>query len=67
MNTYSKIAIALLGFTALAHPAAAQSTAGVDPACIIKNADGTETVDKTKCPDGMKPATAGSTTEATIA
>jgi hypothetical protein len=29
-------------------------TAAVDPACIIKNADGTETVDKTKCADGMK-------------
>lgn len=32
----------------------AQVAAGVDPACIMKNADGTETVDKTKCPDGMK-------------
>lgn len=31
----------------------AQSTAGVDPACLMKGADGTEMVDKAKCPDGM--------------
>lgn len=41
--------------------AIAQSAAGVDPACIMKNTDGTETVDKTKCPDGMKVG-AGTTT-----
>jgi sporulation protein YlmC with PRC-barrel domain len=34
-----------------------QVAAGVDPACVIKNADGTDTVDMTKCPDGMKPST----------
>jgi sporulation protein YlmC with PRC-barrel domain len=43
-----------------------QTAAGVDPACMVKNADGTETVDKVKCPDGMKVG-AGSTTGSTTA
>ena len=45
-------------------PALTQAAAGVDPACMMKNADGTETVDKAKCPDGMKVGS-GSTTEST--
>lgn len=45
-------------------PALAQTAAGVDPACMMKNADGTETVDKAKCPDGMKVGS-GSNTEST--
>jgi sporulation protein YlmC with PRC-barrel domain len=39
-----------------AAPALAQDTTGVDPACIMKNADGTSSVDMTKCPDGKTAA-----------
>ncbi len=52
-------ALSLAAFT----PAYAEDMAGVDPACIMKNADGTDTVDKTKCPDGKMPAAANNTTE----
>jgi sporulation protein YlmC with PRC-barrel domain len=55
------------GMLMLSTAAFAQSNAGVDPACLIKNADGTETVDMAKCPDGMKMGTAGSTTPAPAA
>lgn len=65
MKRYSTIAVALLGFTALSMPGHAQSTTGVDPACIMKNADGTETVDKTKCPDGVKPSAGATGTDST--
>ena len=63
MNKYSTVAMAFLGFTALAQPAFAQTDPSVDPACILKNADGTETIDKVKCPDGMKPSVTGSSSE----
>ena len=63
MNKYSTVAMAFLGFTALAQPAFAQADPNVDPACILKNTDGTETVDKVKCPDGMKPSVTGSSSE----
>lgn len=43
-----------LSTTLLAAPAAFAQN--VDPACVVKNADGTETVDKAKCPDGKTPA-----------
>jgi sporulation protein YlmC with PRC-barrel domain len=38
-----------------------------DPACMMKNADGTESVDKSKCSDGMKlnSSSAASTTDTT--
>jgi len=53
-------ALTLFAFT----PAMAQEDlTGVDPACIMKNADGTQTVDKTKCPDGKTMGAASSTTE----
>jgi sporulation protein YlmC with PRC-barrel domain len=42
------------GMLMLTTVAFAQSNAGVDPACLVKSADGTETVDKVKCPDGMR-------------
>jgi sporulation protein YlmC with PRC-barrel domain len=42
------------GMLLLSSQAIAQTPAGVDPACLMKNADGTEIVDKMKCPDGMK-------------
>jgi sporulation protein YlmC with PRC-barrel domain len=48
----------------LSTAAFAQTNAGVDPECILKNADGTETVDKTKCPDGMKVGAGDATTTA---
>jgi sporulation protein YlmC with PRC-barrel domain len=59
---FLSIAITSALFTTV--PAFAQTAAGVDPACMMKNADGTETVDKTKCPDGMKVG-AGSNTQST--
>jgi sporulation protein YlmC with PRC-barrel domain len=52
-KTFLTIA-SVAGVLMLSTGAFAQAAAGVDPACIMKNADGTETVDKTKCPDGMK-------------
>jgi sporulation protein YlmC with PRC-barrel domain len=58
------ISVALTTTMLSAVPAFSQTAAGVDPACMVKNADGTETVDKVKCPDGMKIGGA-STTEAT--
>lgn len=54
-------AVALLSSVVLAFPAFAQSNAGVDPACLMKNSDGTETVDMTKCPDGKTPGAANIT------
>lgn len=61
MKTYTSIALAALAFTALSQAVWAQSNAA-DPACIIKNVDGTESIDKAKCPDGMKPAASGAAT-----
>jgi sporulation protein YlmC with PRC-barrel domain len=58
------ISVALATTMLSAVPAFAQTAAGVEPACMVKNADGTETVDKAKCPDGMKVGGA-STTEST--
>jgi sporulation protein YlmC with PRC-barrel domain len=52
-KTFLTIA-SVAGMLMLSTATFAQTAAGVDPACIIKNADGTETVDKTKCADGMK-------------
>jgi sporulation protein YlmC with PRC-barrel domain len=54
-----KTLLALAFSTALvsAPGAFAQS---VDPACMMKNADGTESVDMTKCPDGKTVGTGGS-------
>jgi sporulation protein YlmC with PRC-barrel domain len=63
MRTYTTIALASLAFTALAQPAFAQTSSAADPACIVKNADGSETVDKIKCPDGLKPAAPGAASE----
>ena len=44
----------IAGMLLLSGQAFAQTPAGVDPACMMKNSDGTQTVDKAKCPDGMK-------------
>jgi sporulation protein YlmC with PRC-barrel domain len=53
MRTYPLAFAAMIAATIATGPAYSQSTAGVDPECIIKNTDGTETIDKSKCPDGM--------------
>ena len=45
-------ALSLMAFA----PAFAEDMSGVDPNCIMKNADGTETVDMAKCPDGKTMA-----------
>jgi sporulation protein YlmC with PRC-barrel domain len=53
--TIKKLSIAsFAGAILLSTAAFAQTATSVDPACLIKNADGTETVDKAKCPDGIK-------------
>lgn len=36
----------------------AQTADAVDPACMMKNADGTQAVDKAKCPDGTLKSSA---------
>lgn len=51
----SSLAVAIL--LAGSAPVLAQS---VDPQCMKKNADGTETIDMAKCPDGKTPAAAKS-------
>jgi sporulation protein YlmC with PRC-barrel domain len=56
MNTIKILATAV-AVSAFTLPAAAQN-AQVDPLCITKNADGSEQVDRSKCPDGMKPGMA---------
>ena len=53
-------ALSMLAFA----PAFAEDMTGVDPNCIMKNTDGTETVDKAKCPDG-KTMGAGNTNSTT--
>lgn len=57
-------AASVAGLLMFSTAASAQNNAGVDPACIMKNADGTEAVDRTKCPDGMKVGAGDATTTA---
>jgi sporulation protein YlmC with PRC-barrel domain len=57
---------ALLTILASTHSAMAQNAP--DPACMMKNADGIEAVDKSKCSDGMKlNSSAGTSTTDTTA
>lgn len=51
--TAAALSTLMMGSSAFAQSA----PAGVDPACMMKNADGTEAVDTTKCPDGKTVAT----------
>ena len=44
-------------------PAYAEDMTGVSPDCIMKNADGTEAVDKTKCPDGKTMSKSDNSTD----
>ena len=62
-NKFLSVA-SVAGFLMLSTAAFAQTNVGVDPACVMKNADGTETVDKAKCPDGMKVGAGNATTTA---
>jgi sporulation protein YlmC with PRC-barrel domain len=65
MKKHSITAMAFLAASALTGAALAQSDSAADPACLIKNADGSNAVDRTKCPDGMKPTASGTGAEAT--
>jgi sporulation protein YlmC with PRC-barrel domain len=58
-----KTLIALAFSTALVSATGAYAQS-VDPACMMKNADGTETVDMAKCPDGKTVGTAGGNAQA---
>jgi sporulation protein YlmC with PRC-barrel domain len=54
MLNKSLMALALFAPLTFSTSVFAQSMDGVDPACIVKNTDGTEKVDSVKCPDGKK-------------
>ena len=54
MLNKSLLMITVLAPLMFSTTAFAQTDNAVDPACMMKNADGTQTVDKTKCPDGKK-------------
>ena len=60
--------VAMLSAFMLSGTAMAQSNMAVDPACMMRNADGTEQVDMVKCPDGKtisaQTGTTGSTSPA---
>lgn len=56
MKIHSTYLVACLAASALAVPALAQTDPAADPACIVKNADGTSAIDRAKCPDGLKPS-----------
>ena len=52
MLNKSLLTITVLTPLLLSTTAFGQTTNAVDPTCMMKNADGTQSVDKTKCPDG---------------
>ena len=54
MLNKSLLKITVLAPLMLPTTAFAQTTSTVDPACMIKSDDGTQVVDKVKCPDGKK-------------
>lgn len=56
MKIHSTYLVACLAASALAAPVFAQTNTATDPACIITNADGTNSIDRAKCPDGLKPS-----------
>ena len=57
------LALAALGSVCVITPALAQqSLEGVDPACIMKDANGADIVDMKKCPDGKTMGTGGTAT-----
>ena len=62
----SLLTFSLLTPLLLSSSLSAQTANAVDPACMIKNADGSQKVDMAKCPDGKKMGAADQTpTDAT--
>jgi sporulation protein YlmC with PRC-barrel domain len=57
---HKTLLILILSTTFMAAPGVMAQTA--DPACMMKNADGTETVDMAKCPDGKTVGAASNQT-----
>ena len=53
MSNRTLIILALMTPLLASTSSFAQSAATPDPACVIKNADGTQNVDTAKCPDGL--------------
>ena len=66
MKAHFTSLMAFLAASALAGAALAQSGSAADPACLIRNADGSNTIDRTKCPDGLTPTDPVSGAEATM-
>ncbi|MDP8997854.1 MAG: PRC-barrel domain-containing protein [Pseudomonadota bacterium] len=58
MLNKSLLTITVLAPLLLSTTAFGQTTNAVDPTCMMKNADGTQSVDKTKCPDGKSVSAA---------
>ncbi len=58
MLNKSLLVLTVLAPLVLSTTAFAQIANAVDPACMMKNADGTQIVDKAKCPDGMLKSSA---------
>ena len=54
MLSKSLLTVSFLSSLLFSTAVSAQTTSPMDPACIIKNADGTQKVDMVKCPDGKK-------------
>ena len=54
MLSKSLLTVSFLSSLLFSTAVSAQTTSPTDPACIIKNADGTQKVDMVKCPDGKK-------------
>ena len=54
MLSKSLLTVSFLSSLLFSTAVSAQTTNPTDPACIIKNADGTQKVDMLKCPDGKK-------------
>ncbi len=59
MSHKSLFTITILAPLLLSTAGFAQTSSSVDPACLIKNADGSQKVDMMKCPDGTKVGAAG--------
>lgn len=63
MLNKSLLALAFLAPLTFSTSVLAQTMDGVDPACIIKNQDGTQKIDTVTCPDGKKVGAANQTPE----
>ena len=65
MKAHSTSLMAFLAASALAGAALARSGSAEDSACLTRNVDGTNTIDRTKCPFGLKPTDPVSAAELT--